>query len=291
MEWLLLFGLALVITPAGWTEVPKVVVAEVLILGLWLMKIWRGGFISFGKMIPFLILMTFVAVRGGDWGGNGFRLQGVVLTLLGLALGAWAACKQNLNVPRGVVWAGMGMLLASMLFVEANAASRAIGTLGEPNALASVFVFSWPFVGGYAWPAAALVAALSRSRSALIAVLIQSLMWVMAKIFGKNLGWTTILALFALIGSLGLPYLDKSRIWENRTQIWETAFQAGVAKPVFGWGFGRVEEAIHTTAVRLDNTVQYQRVDSSHNIVLDWWIQGGILGLGCWLWGVSRGVY
>lgn len=290
MEWILLFGLPLVITPSGWTEVPKVVVAEGLILGLWLVKIWRHGFISWNKISPFLVLAGYVVIRGGEWGGNGFRLQGVILTLFVVSVGAWAACKQNLSIPRGVVWVGMGMLLLSLFFVEANAATRAIGTLGEPNALASVFVFSWPFVGGYGWPAAALVVALSRSRSAIVAMGIQSVMWIIARTLNRDLRVASVLAGVLLMGSLMMPFFEKNNSWESRSTIWKTAVSAGFRKPVFGWGFGKVEEALKSEAVRLNTVTRFVRVDSAHNLFLDWWIQGGALGLGLWLWVVGKGL-
>ncbi len=82
-----------------------------------------------------------------------------------------------------------------------------------------------------------------------------------------------------LFTSLFLPLIQKKKIWENRTEIWSTALAAGLERPILGWGFGNVEFALRETSFLLKNNLRFQYVDSSHNLILDYWVQGGIVGV------------
>lgn len=89
----------------------------------------------------------------------------------------------------------------------------------------------------------------------------------------KTLGY------FLLLLALFLPFQESFGFFENRSDIWQTAIAAGFKSPVIGHGFGNIQEPMRETAVELNNNVQYQVVDSAHNFLLDFWIQGGTVGL------------
>jgi O-antigen ligase len=69
-------------------------------------------------------------------------------------------------------------------------------------------------------------------------------------------------------------------VYENRGEIWRTALIAGYEHPILGWGIGNTEEAFKIYNKKLYTRTQGYYIDSSHNIFLDWWIQGGIIGVG-----------
>lgn len=83
-----------------------------------------------------------------------------------------------------------------------------------------------------------------------------------------------------LVFSLSLPFFSKSQSWDNRTLIWQSAVLAGWQSPIVGNGFGNLQLSLSKSAKNLHTTIQYENVDSSHNIFLDWWVQGGIIGVG-----------
>jgi O-antigen ligase len=64
--------------------------------------------------------------------------------------------------------------------------------------------------------------------------------------------------------------------FENRFEVWQTAFAAGLNASLFGHGFGTISDVLKQTALQLSNNLRFQVVDSSHNIILDYWVQGGI---------------
>jgi len=82
-----------------------------------------------------------------------------------------------------------------------------------------------------------------------------------------------------IIFSMILPLVEGGGWFENRSQIWQTALYAGLKSPVLGQGFGNIQATINETARILNNPAQYAVIDSSHNFILDLWIQGGIVAL------------
>jgi O-antigen ligase len=88
-----------------------------------------------------------------------------------------------------------------------------------------------------------------------------------------------LVALILLLFSLIPPIVDKHTLYENRGEIWRTALYAGYEHPVLGWGFGNTEVAFKDYNLKLYNNLRGYYVDSSHNFVLDWWVQGGVVGL------------
>jgi len=80
------------------------------------------------------------------------------------------------------------------------------------------------------------------------------------------------------LASYAFPFFEHNP-YENRVEVWQSAVFAGFSNPFLGNGFGNTEIALHTAAAHLGLPIQYYYVDSSHNLFLDWWVQGGIIGL------------
>jgi hypothetical protein len=277
--WGLLFGLPLVIGVFDIPEVPKVIVAQILIVVLLVYtilkeKILVGGFKYWIVLLGVIVMQLF---RGLGWDeviGNGFRLQGVFLQTM---LVTWAIVSSRYRklppkwLPRFSI---MALLIAAML-VSFNPAGRAVGTLGEPNALAAVAVFHFAFlinsndkwIGGLMM---ILILWFTKSRSG-------GAGWVaqLSLLKSKSLVWTLLIWVVAM----SLPFAELNRTWENRLDVWYAAVMAGVQKPFFGWGFGNITKALQQSSQKYNLTTQYQFVDSSHNLFLDWWVQSGVVGL------------
>ena len=120
----------------------------------------------------------------------------------------------------------------------------------------------------------------SGSRSGLTAFLVTGLFLFMSarQIFSipNRLGIGLIIILISFI----VPFLQP-RIWfEDRVEIWATALEAGFEAPIFGQGFGNSTQILHNTSEKLQNNVRFQFIDSGHNIFLEYWYSGGLLGLG-----------
>src|SRR5258706_492957 len=91
---------------------------------------------------------------------------------------------------------------------------------------------------------------------------------------------TTSIGILFLISSFLLPFaLAKDVVYENRAEIWQTSIISGYQHPFLGWGFGNTEVALKQYNKKLYNNLQGYYVDSAHNIFIDYWIQGGFLGL------------
>lgn len=289
----LLFFLSLAVFPFAnsWFEVPKVVLAQLLIEILIISFLFRSDklfkdklFVAglFGLFILSLIHLLFFQSPTHLF-GNQFRMQGIFLLW---HLLAFSLISSKIILPKLPFLGYLPLfgLLISIPILGGNEAGRPIGTLGEPNALAAAAVFLWPF-GFFGGPKKIKFAALalgliiillSGSRSGLLAFALQVLFLATSRF-----SYTKALILsFVLLGlTLVLPFLEGGGWFENRSEVWKTAFHAGLRSPIIGNGFGNVEHALKGTSQKLNNNIQYQYVDSSHNFLLDFWVQGGLLGL------------
>lgn len=126
---------------------------------------------------------------------------------------------------------------------------------------------------------AALVIFLTGSRSGMIGLGLQLLFIGVyhAKKVSMNVALLICVVLLGI--SLILPFIQKKERYEDRADIWRTAWEAGLEHPIFGGGFGNTEKLLHDASINLNNTITYQYVDSSHNVFLDFWVQGGIIGV------------
>lgn len=175
--------------------------------------------------------------------------------------------------------------------IEPDINGRTISTLGEANALASSAVFFWPLAFFINLKGrlqdkglkigvlliTAIIILFSGSYSGILAFILQVIFLVFTKWIGFKKAIILVFLLTSL--SLALPFIKGGGWYENRSEIWRTAFFAGRQKSL-GWGFGNIEQALYQTSLKLDNNIKFQAVDSSHNFLLDFWVQGGVIGLG-----------
>ncbi|MBI4084576.1 MAG: O-antigen ligase family protein [Candidatus Levybacteria bacterium] len=297
----LLFLLPFVIIPIGVSpfETPKVLLAELAIEALLLLTLFKAqipkGHVKL-SFFPFILLMMLIlAGLHLDFFpsfqtvfGNAYRLQGVFLFM---NLLIFAYISQRVRLPHIPPYFFIGFLLAHLLLaviLGSSDSQRAYGALGEPNALAATAVFLWPFslftpknkyslllkTSGFC--IAALLVIISGSRAGFIAIALQSAFLLISKKLPVSLSGA--LAVLVLLLSMFLPFVEKSGVYENRAEIWQTAIKAGFEYPIFGGGMGNIEIRLKDAATSLSNAIRFQYVDSSHNIFLDWWVQGGIFG-------------
>lgn len=294
----LLFILYLIVIPIGVSpfETPKVILAEIVIAGLLFLKITHFKKVDFKHLFtPQLVLIGILFILSldqlllfhpkGGFFGNVFRLQGVFLLW---HLMVFSLLSKDVKIdhflkillPFSFICLLMGTLI---LGVDQN--NRAFGTLGEPNALAATALFLFPFVYFRYKPvvktgaffAALLITILSGSRAGLIGFILELIFIVGIKISTPAKALSVCLLL--MLSSLLLPLIENVGWFEKRAEIWQTALISGWESPLIGHGFGNVQNSILQTAVKLGNNVQYQIVDSSHNFLLDYWIQGGVVAV------------
>lgn len=305
--YLLLFGLPLIYFPLSGNpfEPPKVIVGEFLTVLLLLITVWNNDhhisklnkgalsailIIFFLSLIPLLVTQTDTGVFG-----NKFRLQGTILLWHLLAFSIVSSTVKFQNIQKGVA-VTFSVLAILTMTMPLNAAKRAIGTLGEPNALAAVFIFLVPFLLFFKekWIRYSFIGImgvmlfLTGSRSATIAFGIQLFALFLIEKYKFSHLKVTLISIVIIVLSYSLPFFEIDRVFENRVQVWNTAIHTAIKRPIFGYGFGNAEIGIKASAEDLQNTIQYQYVDSAHNILLDWFIQGGIIGLGLLLFLLSN---
>jgi hypothetical protein len=296
----LLFILPFIVIPIGISpyETYKVIIAEILIEILLFIKIIHPksfGFIKFHRqqilfvvLLIALIAIDFIVFKSStDIFGNPFRLQGILL-LCHLLIFSLLSSLIKLKIPKFISIASLLLLFIATLFLGTNINSRYFGPLGEPNALAATAIFMFPFIFFsqktpykiFCFFLTAIIIFLSGSRSGMIALTVQILFLILNYKTKISLSKTFLICLGFIILSLPLPFFEKhTGIYEDRAMVWQTAFQAGLKSPIIGSGFGNIESTIHITALKLNNALRVLTVDSSHNFLLDYFIQGGIVGL------------
>lgn len=299
----LLFFLPFIFWPFGISpfEAPKVIAAQIAIEILFILSILTNPiklekikpWIKSRKVHIFLIggliilsLLDFVIFPSTtSFFGNQFRLQGIFL-LWHLLVFSLLSSRFNLDkVPKFIYLLSLILVLVTIPFLGGNENGRAVGLMGEPNALAALAIFIFPFVFFkqknlvkiIGFISALIIIFLSGSRSGLLAIFIQFLFIILASKYSLKKGFI-VTFIFLLLG-LSLPIIEGGGWFENRAVIWQTVVLSGIESPVLGHGFGNIEQALHQTSISLNNMIQYQSVDSSHNIFLDFWVQGGFVGL------------
>lgn len=296
----LLFFLPLVVFPLkiGFFEAPKVILFELAVEYMAVLFIWRHRTTPFRfsvSYVPYLILIVlsllhfFFLPTSTTLFGNPFRLQGIFL-LWHLLVFSVMVGRMPVSIHRYIPAAALVLLFCSVPFFGINKASRFIGTLGEPNALATAVLFYLPWIVVAKQPlsllkkiaigAGIIILIASSSVSGTIGASIAFMYFFLAKKTSRENA--LIVCILAILVSMALPVFEK-RVYEDRTQVWNTAWHAGLSSPIIGNGFGNIEHAMKRTSEMLGNTVQYQYVDSSHNLFLDMWVAGGIVGLGAFM--------
>ncbi len=302
----LLFLIQFVYFPIGasFFEGAKVIVAEMLISSLLIFHLYSKNGLKYknlnkiivGSLAVLIILSAYHLIDNQSQTilfGNQFRLQG---TLLLWFLVAFSVLSSGVSIEEKIKpWVISVLLLFqfifSVMFIGVGV-DRPIGTMGEPNALATTTIFLWPFLffptpkkrtgwiialGGFML--SLLIILVSGSRSGVIALGIQIIFLFFTKLSGKKLIFPTIMALIILFVSYAVPVFFSNDKYENRSEIWQSAFVAGSKSPIMGVGFGNAETVIHSATVKLNNHLQGYYIDSAHNIFLDWFVSGGIIGL------------
>ncbi len=306
----LLFLLPFIVLPFGssYYETPKIISAEIAIFFLGLISLQSSSKIDLSrlKQMPYAIICVIIALSllhlllfrsDINFFGNVFRLQGTFQLWLLLI---FALASSAITLSKKMIWLPSVSLLVLVLTTwlgSLNSAGRYVGPLGDPNPLALIAVFLWPFslfnnylpkegrrllvifsaLGTY------LIIFLAQSRSGLAALFIQLIFILSHTGFKRDFKFSFFVSCLFFLASLLLPYLDYRFLFENRIDVWKTAFEAGWQNPFFGHGFGNIETALKQTSQNLQNNLQYVYVDSSHNIFLDFWVQGGIVGLSLFL--------
>lgn len=293
----ILFILPLLVLPFGISpfETPKVFLAEVFIEIIVVFNIFKGKF-ALKKLLkleylPFLILFLLSLLdllflnSPTTLFGNVYRLQGVFL-IWHLLLLALISSQMKLAVPKNLPFLTLVLMTISAFLLGGDINERAFGTLGEANSLAAEAVFLLPFIyylqkGGVKIIGLILILLTifaSGSRSGLIAVAIQFIFIFLVRLKFK-LSKAVIVGLILAAFSFILPIIYSTGWYENRAELWYTSLVAGAFAPLFGHGLGNLEQSIHQTSLLLNNNIQYQFVDSSHNFLLDFWVQSGALGV------------
>ncbi len=293
----LVFILPLIVSPIGpfAFEAPKVILAEFGI-ELFLITSLFSNTLNFKKIDPkililssiytlFLIVSIFTRSNLNTFFGNAFRLQGPFLTLHLLLFSLFAKhvkIKLNLYLISLVTFLS---LFISTFMMGTNKAGEYVGTLGEPNALAAVMLVIFCFIYFKAsliikFTAVVIelvVIYLTSSYSALLGL---SLVITFSLLIKKlNLQNTLVICLFLLLTSYSFPFLSPPKKFEYRAEVWQTAFYSGLSSPIIGHGFGQIENSLKKTSFELNNNLRYQRVDSSHNFILDLWVEGGLIAV------------
>lgn len=293
--FLLILVLPFLVLPFGssFFETPKVIVGEVLIELLLILSLTKIKLKTNLKIIilglALLSLISFVVFKFPEnffW-GNSYRLQGMFLfwhLLVILVISNIVYFK----IPKILYTLILSLLALETVLMGQNLSGRFIGPLGEPNSLAAtaLFFLSFTLVKDKVifkiipLAAAIFIIYLSGSKSGLLGLGLILLNIFLVGSLHFSIFKSAIISLVVLILSLSLPFVEGGGWFENRSEIWQTAFFAGSYSPIFGNGFGNIQNSLHQTSIILNNNVQYQIIDSSHNILLDFWIQGGLIGLG-----------
>ncbi|MBI2597096.1 O-antigen ligase family protein [Candidatus Daviesbacteria bacterium] len=294
----LLFFLPLVVIPIGISpfETPKVILTEAVINTLLFLKIinfkkpqlkqFINPQIIFVGILFILSLDTSLLFKSaGAFFGNAFRLQGQFLFMSLLLFSLMTKNIQLDQIPKFLYQLSLLFLFMGTVILG-SFEGRAFGTLGEPNALAATALFIFPFTWSHCrrlirfltLVATCTLILLSGSRAGLIGLIIEVVFIILIRVKTSTLK-ATIICILLMMLSLTLPVAATPRLFENRAEIWQTALMAGLKSPFIGHGFGSIQKIIHKEAVSLNNNVQYQIVDSAHNFLLDFWIQGGLVGV------------
>lgn len=304
----LLFFLPFVILPFGSSqfEIPKVIVAQIIIEILVVFRIFRQDMpkISRLSLISYLVLfaISFVDLiffqTQYSFFGNTFRLQGIFLLWHLLLFSIFAEKNIFRNVSAVPLLLFLIVQLCGDFFFGVNDSGRSFGFLGEPNSLAAVALFALPLLFikknkkqliGICVLLISVVLIISGSRSGVMGFLIQCFFLLAVFRFPGRYG--TILSFsFLLVGlTLFTPFIA-SNIHESRVEIWYAVLLSFLHNPVIGGGFGNIDTLIHKESLTFASFISARYVDSSHNIFLDILIQSGLLGLGAFLFLIVKSI-
>src|SRR5581483_248076 len=302
--YILLFLIPLIYLPYGISpfESYKVIAVIIGVLTLFialLVKYKQKLYSKFNKLLVILVAAIFLlslfhlisAFSFDAFLGNVFRLQGIYLLWILLLLSLLSCVVKFKNAPFILPFISLILLAFFAYYFGLNINNRSYSTLGEPNAFAAIIIFIWPFLffnlkNKYYLLVAKVtfivliipLLVFAASSSAIVALVIQLIFILLLK-FTKRVSLSTLICILLLILSLILPIFDKRSVYENRVEVWKTAIKAGSDSLIWGNGFGNESPIMHKASLELNNSLQLDNVDSAHNIFLDFFVEGGIVGL------------
>ena len=242
------------------------------------------------KVICFFFDLIFLRLND-TFLGSVYRGQGVLLLWL-LLLFSLTSYSVKLRISPFIL---QGLIVLEFLLsfiISPSLDGRFIGTLGEPNSLAGFMLFLWPFalltnkksnkfIDIILFLLVLILIIGTGSRSGLIGLLLQILFVIFYRLLHLSFGKSAMIVVIFLLLSLGLPFFDNTSIYESRSLIWQTAIVSGLQSPILGHGFGNMQSVLHTTSQQLHNALRKENIDCSHNLILDWFVQAGIIGIIC----------
>jgi O-antigen ligase len=296
----LLFILSFILFPIGISpfETPKLFIAQgaIFLFALYSILFDKDFFsypkdkillISFCSIIVLAVTQALVYQDTEVLFGGIYRLQGLFFILI-MLLWAYTSARFSVVLPVQVLY---GILIAHILLgivLGTNDAGRVYGLLGEPNSFAAYLLFLFSLIilhkksieKMHFFLASVLIVVglyISGSRSAIIAFCSQILfLGLIYKNISKKIALSVSLVI--LLISLVTPFFNQT-YYENRADIWRASLQAGLAQPIIGNGFGAIHTALSKTFTYKTTTLKARTIDSTHNIVLDWWVQAGLIGI------------
>lgn len=317
VTFIILFGLTWVVWPFSISpfELPKVwlflLLVMILVVYQFIKVAKEWPKISIFQTIPRWKWVAFLGVLGicyvhlfaggGGW-GNQYRPQG---ELIYLALAGWFLFSEKLNLSLKT-WGNLGLfslvgLAMSAVLIGPREGWRFVGFFGEPNSLAAASLFYLGltmYLSGYRrWIGVLLATSLvlaSGSRGGVYGLILMMFFWIGWKwrwwrwsMLGISIvGFVLLTILVLRVGDLTL---EKPGVYqENRAEIWKVSWEIGVQNPLFGVGFENFEKAFKDRTAETNKEVQFLTVDSAHNIWLQWWASGGLLGVFLLTWLVVR---
>src|SRR5258706_1105527 len=153
----LLFILPFLIFPIGISqfEAPKIYAAELGIIILSLLGIFNRYKNLLKEKVPlilfsllFLLSLYHLLFRLTPYAffGNMFRQQGIFLLWLLILFSFFSSYLSRIKIPRIIITLLITIEFILSIYIIRPLDERAVGTLGEPNALAGFVVFLWPFI-------------------------------------------------------------------------------------------------------------------------------------------------
>jgi len=245
---------------------------------------FKAGLI--GKILVAYILWNLVTSITGarpeaSLTGLYYRYQGWIslLVLVEIALLAGNLFKTKINFS---FWVTAGALVNAILVIyqfAANWGSRPAGWMGNPNFVGGWLALNLPFVAGWWKIPVAVAIIMTQSRSAIVGagVALGISLWLKTK--KKWVG-------YAMIATTGLflvfSYGWRQSHFDNRLVYWQKAIEAGIQRPILGWGRENFELALQSRLGPNDFDLKSIRVDRAHNEWLEVGVGSGIVGLVLW---------
>lgn len=212
--------------------------------------------------------------------GGSYRHQGLLffvgLWLVGKTISILGKSQKKLLVKAVAVSVLIESLIVGLQFIGGSLYfGKALGTLGEPNAVAgflsigSYFVFeTFPYFT-LLFPVAAIM--LLQSRSAVL-----SLLPHFCRL--KKRGWL-LSGVVVVVVVVAIALSKNVSVFENRPLIWKLGINQVLQRPLFGFG-AESGEAVYNIAYKgAGIPLLGLVVDRAHNLFLDVAIWSGLLGL------------